>query len=161
MRIEGPASSDGERLMSETPIDLTDTGYSAADGTTLRRQLATRGTLVPDGNGGTTDLVLEGGGVKGIGLVGAVEALMEGGYTFYRVAGTSAGAIVAALLAALTQSPDHDVKELTDIMNRVQYKNFKEAPPHGHAKTGGTDRGPAFWRTLRQHGLHTAWYLTD
>ena len=41
------------------------------------------------------DLVLEGGGVKGIGLVGAISVLEEHGYVFHRVAGTSAGAIVA------------------------------------------------------------------
>ncbi|MGH3273233.1 MAG: patatin-like phospholipase family protein [Streptosporangiaceae bacterium] len=46
------------------------------------------------------DLVLEGGGVKGIGLVGAVLKLHEAGYVFPRVGGTSAGAIVAALIAA-------------------------------------------------------------
>ena len=33
------------------------------------------------------DLVLEGGGVKGIGLVGAVLTLSEKGYVFPRVAG--------------------------------------------------------------------------
>src|SRR5665648_944671 len=37
-------------------------------------------------------LVLEGGGVKGIGLVGAVLAMSQKGYVFPRVAGTSAGA---------------------------------------------------------------------
>ena len=46
------------------------------------------------------DLVLEGGGVKGIGLVGAYSALSDAGYTFHRIAGTSAGAIVGALIAA-------------------------------------------------------------
>jgi NTE family protein len=46
------------------------------------------------------DLVLEGGGVKGIGLVGAVLTLDDAGYVFPRVGGTSAGAIVAALIAA-------------------------------------------------------------
>lgn len=46
------------------------------------------------------DLVLEGGGVKGIGLVGAVRGLREAGFVPQRVAGTSAGAIVGALLAA-------------------------------------------------------------
>ena len=46
------------------------------------------------------DLVLEGGGVKGIGLVGAVTKLVANGYTFERIAGTSAGAIVAAAVAA-------------------------------------------------------------
>jgi NTE family protein len=105
--------------------------------------------------------VLEGGGVKGVGLVGAVEALMDGGYEFYRVAGTSAGAIVAALLAALTQSKDHDIKELTTIMNSVEYKKFAQAPPRGHPPTGGSDRGLKLIRLMRQRGLHTAWYLTD
>lgn len=46
------------------------------------------------------DLVLEGGGVKGIALLGAVQRLMEDGYRFSRVAGSSAGAIVGALVAA-------------------------------------------------------------
>ena len=32
------------------------------------------------------DLVLEGGGVKGIGLVGAYASLTEAGYTFHRIA---------------------------------------------------------------------------
>ena len=46
------------------------------------------------------DLVLSGGGVKGIGLAGAVVALMEAGYAIQRVSGTSAGSIVGAILAA-------------------------------------------------------------
>lgn len=46
------------------------------------------------------DAVFEGGGVKGIGLVGAVAAAEEKGYRWMNVAGTSAGAIVASLLAA-------------------------------------------------------------
>ena len=50
------------------------------------------------------DLVLEGGGVKGIALVGAVTALDEAGYSFPRVAGSSAGAVVAALVAALASA---------------------------------------------------------
>jgi predicted patatin/cPLA2 family phospholipase len=37
------------------------------------------------------DLVLEGGGVQGIALVGAIIVLPERGYQFRRVAGTSAG----------------------------------------------------------------------
>ncbi len=46
------------------------------------------------------DGVFEGGGVKGIALVGAVSRLEEEGVKFQRVAGTSAGAITAALYAA-------------------------------------------------------------
>lgn len=44
-----------------------------------------------------TDLGLEGGGVKGVRHVGAVMRLVEAGYSFPRVAGTSAGAIVETL----------------------------------------------------------------
>ncbi len=50
------------------------------------------------------DLALEGGGVKGIGLAGAVLALDEAGYSFARVAGTSAGAIAASLVAAISKA---------------------------------------------------------
>ncbi len=68
-----------------------------------------------------SDLVLEGGGVKGIGHVGAVTALIEGGYTFSRVAGTSAGAIVAALVAA-NMMPDKMQQELRS----VDYTKFRD-----------------------------------
>jgi NTE family protein len=46
------------------------------------------------------DLVLEGGGAKGVALAGAVAGLADEGVEVERVAGTSAGAIIAALLAA-------------------------------------------------------------
>ncbi|MGN6161145.1 MAG: patatin-like phospholipase family protein [Marmoricola sp.] len=47
------------------------------------------------------DLVLEGGGVKGVALVGAICGLVDAGYSFGRIAGTSAGAIVGAVVAAM------------------------------------------------------------
>ena len=40
------------------------------------------------------DAVFEGGGVRGIGLVGAVYQMERSGYTFGNVAGSSAGAII-------------------------------------------------------------------
>ena len=46
------------------------------------------------------DLVLEGGGAKGLAFVGAMEVFERAGYTFDRVVGTSAGAIMASFLAA-------------------------------------------------------------
>jgi predicted acylesterase/phospholipase RssA len=46
------------------------------------------------------DLVFEGGGAKGIVLVGAYEIFSKAGHTFGRLLGTSAGAINATLLAA-------------------------------------------------------------
>ena len=70
------------------------------------------------------DLVLEGGGVKGIGLVGAVQALEAAGHTFENLAGTSAGAIVAALLAA-----GYSGREIEEELVRLDYRNFKQAEP--------------------------------
>lgn len=46
------------------------------------------------------DLVFEGGGAKGIVLIGAYQTFSEAGHTFGRLLGTSAGAITATLLAA-------------------------------------------------------------
>lgn len=69
------------------------------------------------------DLVLEGGGVRGIALVGALEVLEERGYIFNRVAGTSAGAIVAALVAA-----EIPTKELAGIIRELNYRKFQDGP---------------------------------
>jgi NTE family protein len=71
------------------------------------------------------DLVLEGGGVKGIGLVGAVLTLAEKGYVFPRVAGTSAGAIVASLIAA-HQVAGKPLANLEKIMRKVDYSKFQD-----------------------------------
>jgi NTE family protein len=67
------------------------------------------------------DAVFEGGGVKGIGLVGAIAATEEKRYQFVNVAGTSAGAIIAALIAA-----GYGAKELREIMRSLDYSKFKD-----------------------------------
>lgn len=71
------------------------------------------------------DLVLEGGGVKGTGLVGAITALTSAAepYTFHRVAGTSAGAIVASMLAA-----GYTVAEMNTIMTDLDFSQFEDNP---------------------------------
>mgnify|MGYP003484396654 CR=1 FL=1 len=46
------------------------------------------------------DGVFSGGGIKGFAYVGAIQALEEKGIKFERVAGTSAGAILATFIAA-------------------------------------------------------------
>src|SRR4051794_30647418 len=46
------------------------------------------------------DLVLEGGGAKGMAFVGAYEEFVQRGHTYGRLLGTSAGAISATLMAA-------------------------------------------------------------
>lgn len=67
------------------------------------------------------DAVFEGGGVKGIGLVGAVCRLEEAGYSWKRIAGTSAGAIIAALLAV-----GYSGKEIKKIMLGMDYNRFND-----------------------------------
>jgi NTE family protein len=64
------------------------------------------------------DLVLSGGGVKGLATPGAVRRLLEDGYTFPRVAGTSAGAITAAIVAAIHKSGGNS-QTLRDVMSRL------------------------------------------
>lgn len=67
------------------------------------------------------DLVFEGGGVKGIGLAGALQTLEERGYAPQNVAGTSAGAISAALLAA-----GYGADELREIIVSLDYRQFQD-----------------------------------
>jgi len=116
------------------------------------------------------DLVLEGGGVKGIGLVGAVTAIAAATdpYTVHRVAGTSAGAIVASMIAA-----GYTPAELRTIMTDLDFAKFEDA----HGPLAGVDealglllheglfRGQFMhdWiaRTLADKGVHTWGDLKD
>jgi NTE family protein len=67
------------------------------------------------------DLVLEGGGVKGLGTAGAVMALLDAGWTFPRVAGTSVGAIAAAFAAA-----GADSTVFGDVLGRLDLKRIPD-----------------------------------
>ena len=69
----------------------------------------------------SVDLVFEGGGVKGIGLVGAYSVLEERGYRPVNMAGSSAGAIVAALVAA-----GYSADELYAVMAKLNFNDFKD-----------------------------------
>jgi NTE family protein len=71
----------------------------------------------------SADLVLEGGGVKGIALAGAISVLGERGYAFHKVAGTSAGSIVGALVAAGTRP-----NRLREMLHAVDYARFQDPP---------------------------------
>ncbi len=68
------------------------------------------------------DLVLSGGGVKGIGLAGAVAALADAGYAPQRVSGTSAGALVGAILAAAAQRGPVTADQLRELAMRIDYR---------------------------------------
>jgi NTE family protein len=105
--------------------------------------------------GRRADLVLEGGGVKGIGLAGAVTSLASAGYAFPRVAGSSAGAVVACLVAAL-QVAGEPVERLTDVVRSVDPRRFRDV--------GGLGRIPLVGRALAllvHDGLYEGQYLED
>lgn len=69
------------------------------------------------------NLVFEGGGVKGIAYVGALEVLQEAGIypRIERVAGTSAGAIVAVLLGV-----GYTAEEIKKIMWNLDFNKFMD-----------------------------------
>lgn len=72
------------------------------------------------------DAVFEGGGVRGIGHVGAANALQKAGYSFENLAGSSCGAIVAGLLAV-----GYKTTELKHILKSLDYTKF-ETPTKLH-----------------------------
>jgi NTE family protein len=68
------------------------------------------------------DGVFSGGGMKGLALIGAYEELEEKGYTFKRIAGTSAGSIIAGLIAA-----GYTSAELKRLIEEVNLTDFIDA----------------------------------
>jgi NTE family protein len=77
--------------------------------------------MATDGQPKKCDLVCEGGGVKGIGLAGAYSVLEEQGYVAQNIAGTSAGAITAALVAA-----GYTASELREIVFGIDFLSFRD-----------------------------------
>jgi len=59
--------------------------------------------------------VFEGGGIKGLAYVGVLRFLEKRGFRFYKVGGTSIGAVFAALVAAGYNS--HEIEELVNDFN--------------------------------------------
>jgi len=89
--------------------------------------------------------VFEGGGVKGISLAGAVQGAEQAGVTFKRVAGTSSGSIVSALLAA-----GYTGEEMSVIIRGTSFSSFlRRAPIFNTAYVG-----PAL-RVLLKKGLYS------
>lgn len=97
------------------------------------------------------DLVLEGGGVKGIGLVGAYTAIRDAGYAVHRIAGASAGAIVGALIAA-----DMSTGELVRVMREVDYGRFQDEGFLDHL--GLVGKGAS---VLLEKGIYEGRYLRE
>lgn len=97
------------------------------------------------------DLVLEGGGVKGIGLAGAVAAITDAGYRPQRISGTSAGALVGAIAAAGAHGA-----QLAEITRGLDFRAV--ADRHGLGRLPLVGPGLAL---LSGTGLYRGEYLLD
>ncbi|GAC43054.1 patatin-like phospholipase family protein [Paenibacillus popilliae] len=89
--------------------------------------------------------VFEGGGVKGTSLAGAVQAAENDGFSFHRVAGTSSGSIVAALLAV-----GYSAEEMRHLIMEMPFSSFLQRAPIFQVKW----MGPAL-RLLLKKGLYS------
>src|SRR5699024_9613137 len=69
------------------------------------------------------DGVFSGGGVKAYGFIGAMQSLVERNLTLARVAGTSAGAIIASFLAA-----GYQPEKMKKMFNELDLKQFLHPP---------------------------------
>lgn len=110
------------------------------------------------------DLVLSGGGVKGIALGGAVAALTDAGYRPKRISGTSAGGIVGALAAAGLRGD-----ALGEAARTLPFPKFIDPAPLDWIPVLGSNDGICSgefaqeWirRTLADLGVHTWADLRD
>ncbi|MUK87152.1 hypothetical protein GMD78_01900 [Ornithinibacillus sp. L9] len=69
------------------------------------------------------DAVFSGGGVKAFAFIGALESMEARNLKLERVAGTSAGAILASFLAA-----GYNVKEIKNTLDQLDLKTFFDPP---------------------------------
>jgi NTE family protein len=102
------------------------------------------------------DLVLSGGGVKGVGLVGAAAALIDAGYLPQRVSGTSAGSIVGAVVAAASKRADVTGDQVKEIALGINYRKFLDP--------GRIERVPVFGPAvamLRGNGIYRGEYAQE
>ncbi|HPU12420.1 MAG TPA: patatin-like phospholipase family protein [Aeromicrobium sp.] len=105
----------------------------------------------------TVDLVLEGGGVKGIALVGAAAALIDNGYSFARIGGSSAGAMVGSVIAAMQQAGE-PFSRVDDILRTIDYTSFLDRR-RGPRTIRWWPRGADAWGVLFHLGAHPGAHL--
>jgi NTE family protein len=169
----------GAQADSITLDPTTDLGYRRIPQlqeafTAAAEQLRTRDGYTPPGGNEPqliADLALEGGGVKGIGLVGAILVLEEAGYQFRAAAGTSAGAIVASLVTALVKGGDQfdaagpRMLQLKKWLNELDFTKFMPEDRFQHFlhhSSGTTGEIIAHINELLRHmGLYDGNFLSE
>lgn len=79
------------------------------------------------------NLVLQGGGVKGLAYIGALRCLEENNYVIKNIAGSSIGSVIGALIIA-----GYNSYELESIVNSIDYTMFTQRNTfHNFIKTKG------------------------
>ncbi len=94
--------------------------------------------------------VFEGGGVKGIGITGALTVASRY-FDWMYVAGTSAGAIVASLVAA-----GYTADEIKDLVFNIDYRRFEDADILGQIPLIGP-----FYQLRFKLGLYKGDYIEE
>ncbi len=94
--------------------------------------------------------MFSGGGVKGIAFVGAVAVCEQLGYRWRKLAGTSSGAIIAALLAA-----GYNALEVKELLKELDYKKIIAKNPWDYIPFGRPVR------VLFKKGMYSGDYLED
>jgi NTE family protein len=100
------------------------------------------------------DLVLSGGGVKGIGLVGGVVALLDGGYSIKRVSGVSAGSLVGSILAAASNGDQLSPADIRELALSLPYNKFRDP-------VGPLPVVRSAWGLLRGTGMYRGDFAHD
>lgn len=108
----------------------------------------------PAGNNDRVDLVLEGRGVKGIGLVGALPVLSERGFRPQNIAGTSAGAIAASLIAA-----GYSPAELHTILSELDFNSFKDETWEDQVPLAGVPLSILIEKGIYKGGHFLSWIV--
>jgi NTE family protein len=101
-------------------IEMPDLGEAAT-------AISTEKLLGPDGVG-KIDAVFEGGGVKALAQIGAVKALEDLNLSYGLLAGTSGGAIMAALLASVAGSDEKGSDKMWEFLSEVGLYSLVDVP---------------------------------
>lgn len=94
------------------------------------------------------DLVMEGGGMLGIALVGYTYILEKAGIRFRKLAGTSAGAINAMMMASLDKPANIKSEKLLSIMNNKNFYDFVDGPEYVKKSIETFMNGLSIWKAL-------------
>ncbi|MFD3158586.1 patatin-like phospholipase family protein [Haloimpatiens sp. FM7330] len=95
------------------------------------------------------DAVFEGGGIRGIGIIGALRCFEKNNYKWQRAAGASVGAVIAALIIA-----GYNSKELEKILVELDFIKFLDKDKMQRIPVVGTALG-----LFKEKGMYSGEYF--